>query len=54
MFEETSAIAMAVARVTKEPVPPSQRVDRAIESQVEQLVLCEHVPPSSATAPDLA
>ncbi|HMI93459.1 MAG TPA: serine/threonine-protein kinase, partial [Polyangiales bacterium] len=43
VFEETSAIAMAVAHVSKEPVPPSQRVDQPIDPALEQLVLeCLH------------
>jgi hypothetical protein len=39
VFDESSAIAMAVAHVTKEPVPPSQRADRPIDAGLEQLVL---------------
>jgi serine/threonine-protein kinase len=39
VFEETTAIAMAVAHVTKEPVPPSQRVDWPIAAGLEQVVL---------------
>lgn len=39
VFAETSAVAMAVAHVTKEPEPPSQRAGRAIDAELERLVL---------------
>jgi serine/threonine-protein kinase len=43
VFEQSSAIAMAVAHVTQEPVAPSARADVAILPELEQLVLqCLH------------
>jgi serine/threonine protein kinase len=39
VFEETNAIAMAIAHVTKLPQPPSQRVAQPIDPQLEHLVL---------------
>ena len=39
VFAETSAVAMAVAHVTKEPDPPSQRIRHAIDPELERLVL---------------
>jgi serine/threonine-protein kinase len=54
VFDEPSTIAMAIAHVTKEPQPPSQRVSWPIDPALEQLVLtCLHKDrarrPSSAT-----
>jgi serine/threonine-protein kinase len=39
VFAETSAIAMAVAHVTKTPELPSRRVDRAIVPQLETVIM---------------
>jgi serine/threonine protein kinase len=39
VFDETNAIALAVAHITKESQPPSQRVQRPIDSALEQIVL---------------
>jgi eukaryotic-like serine/threonine-protein kinase len=43
VFHEPTPFAMAVAHVTKEPVPPSQRVSHPIDSELEALVMkCLH------------
>jgi eukaryotic-like serine/threonine-protein kinase len=39
VFEESSAVGLAVAHVTREPPPPSQRADRAIDPELERLTL---------------
>jgi serine/threonine protein kinase len=55
VFDETSAFAMAVAHVTKEPLRPSQRVSQPIAPELEAIVMaCLHKDrerrPSSAGA----
>jgi serine/threonine protein kinase len=43
VFDETTAFAMAVAHVTKEPLRPSQRVGQPIEPELESIVMaCLH------------
>jgi len=39
VFEETTALAMAVAHVTKEAEPPSSRVEAPIDAELERLVM---------------
>jgi serine/threonine-protein kinase len=59
VFEETSSVGMAVAHVTKEPVPPSLRTDRPIAAELERIVLTclqkdrERRPPSAAALREL-
>jgi hypothetical protein len=59
VFDEISAVAMAVAHVTKEPVAPSARVKQPIQAELEQIVLqClrkdrERRPSSAAALRDL-
>jgi serine/threonine-protein kinase len=39
VFDDISAVAMAVAHVTKEPVPPSARVKQPVVAELEQIIL---------------
>lgn len=55
VFEESTAFAMAVAHIAKEPIPPSQRIRQAIAPELESIVMaCLHKDrdrrPSSAAA----
>ena len=58
VFEESSALAMAVAHVTKDPVPVSERTSQPLLPELEQLVMqCLHKdrerrPPTAAALRD--